>query len=66
MKKNFIRSMLLLTVSGGALLLPGCKGRTMENMEPTGDTVEVIINAPEDSDEVSGKVPEVTADSIPD
>ena len=21
----------------------GCKGRTMENMEPTGDTVEVSI-----------------------
>lgn len=24
-----------------ALFLGGCKGRTMENMEPTGDTVEI-------------------------
>ena len=23
--------------------LLGCKGRTTENMEPTGDTVEVVI-----------------------
>lgn len=30
--------------------LCGCKGRTMENMEPTGDTVEVIINGPEAAD----------------
>lgn len=21
----------------------GCKGRTVENMEPTGDTIEVVI-----------------------
>ena len=23
--------------------LSGCKGRTAENMEPTGDTVEVVV-----------------------
>lgn len=26
--------------------LVSCKGRTMENMEPTGDTVEVVIEQP--------------------
>lgn len=30
-------------------LLPACKGRTMENMEPTGDTVEVNIDRPEET-----------------
>ncbi|MCH5226933.1 MAG: hypothetical protein J1F16_03835 [Muribaculaceae bacterium] len=30
---------LLLT----SLALGSCKGRTVENMEPTGDTVEVVI-----------------------
>lgn len=49
---------LKLSISGAIavalLLLTGCKGRTMENMEPTGDTVEVHIvpnaeSAPEQS-----------------
>lgn len=35
--------------------LGSCKGRTMENMEPTGDTVEVEIN-------ISGEEP---AESLP-
>lgn len=26
-----------------ALALTGCKGRTLENVEPTGDTVEVVV-----------------------
>lgn len=26
-----------------SLLLASCKGRTMENMEPTGETVEVAV-----------------------
>lgn len=26
-----------------ALALSACKGRTMENMEPNGETVEVVI-----------------------
>lgn len=43
-----------LMASAGALLLAagllcGCKGRTAENMEPTGDTVEVTISSPSDS-----------------
>lgn len=32
-----------------ALAATACKGRTMENMEPTGDTVEVVIDTPTDS-----------------
>ena len=31
------------------LLLASCKGRTAENMEPTGDTVEVVIIQPSDT-----------------
>lgn len=27
-----------------ALTMCGCKGRTIDNVEPTGDTIEVIIN----------------------
>lgn len=37
-----------VTITGAAILaalalsiLPACKGRTMENMKPTGDTIEV-------------------------
>lgn len=36
-------AMAMVIVSG----LSSCKGRTMENMEPTGDTVEVVIETPE-------------------
>lgn len=35
-------SLFLITV-----MLTGCKGRTADNMVPTGDTVEVVINTPE-------------------
>lgn len=31
------------------LCAAGCKGRTMENMEPSGDTVEVSVDAPVDT-----------------
>lgn len=31
------------------LLLAGCKGRTMENVEPDGDTVEVTVNEVQDT-----------------
>lgn len=33
----------VLSIIGFTMLLTGCKGRTMENMEPTGDTIEVVI-----------------------
>lgn len=32
--------------------ISACKGRTMNNMEPTGETVEVIVNA-EDEDQTA-------------
>lgn len=34
---SYILSTLLL------LAMASCKGRTLENVEPTGDTVEVVI-----------------------
>lgn len=48
-KKVNIKNAMLL--GGMALLvslgMSSCKGRTMENMEPTGDTVEVTIDYPD-------------------
>lgn len=32
------------------LLFASCKGRTVENMEPTGETVEVVISEPTTAD----------------
>ncbi|MDE7438166.1 MAG: hypothetical protein K2M93_06735 [Muribaculaceae bacterium] len=40
-----------------ATSLCSCKGRTMKNMEPTGDTVEV---------EITPLVPDVDEDSVAD
>ena len=33
----------IIAVALLSIALSSCKGRTMENMEPTGDTVEVVI-----------------------
>lgn len=38
------------------LSLTACKGRTMENMEPLGDTVEVVVNSETPDDPDSGQV----------
>lgn len=40
--RRFINFAASITIVA-ALLLTACKGRTMENMEPTGDTIEVTI-----------------------
>lgn len=34
---------ILVATAAVLLLFGACKGRTMQNMEPTGDTVEVEI-----------------------
>ncbi len=39
-KTTFVAASALLV---GVALFSSCKGRTMENMEPTGDTVEVAV-----------------------
>lgn len=42
------RKLILLVVPAmAALMLGACQGRKMSNMEPTGDTVEVVINQPD-------------------
>lgn len=38
-----LRPTVLLAGVALLLALSACKGRTTENMEPTGDTVEVVI-----------------------
>lgn len=43
----------------------GCKGRTMENMEPTGDTVELIVNTPDSTVEMPAEVTmQIEKDSV--
>ena len=49
--KNFFKiSMCYFAIISGVAfaisMATSCKGRTMENMEPTGDTVEVVIEQP--------------------
>ena len=57
-KRNLIfagSALLIAIVAIGSLC--SCKGRTMKNMEPTGDTVEV---------EITPLVPDVDEDSVAD
>ena len=48
-------ALLIAVIAAGSLC--SCKGRTMKNMEPTGDTVEV---------EITPLVPDVDEDSVAD
>lgn len=43
MKINLNKTIAATSVVAIAVSLAGCKGRTMENMEPAGDTVEVTV-----------------------
>lgn len=45
LKKTIAASALVITM----LSMASCKGRTMENMEPNGDTVEVEVTTIVDS-----------------
>lgn len=40
---------MLLAISAGTSLLISCEGRKMTNMEPTGETVDVVIEQPADT-----------------
>lgn len=42
---NFASVIVMTLISS---MLGSCKGRTAENMTPTGDTVEVVIMTPTD------------------
>ena len=46
MNKKMNKAAAATLVVATAMLsgMVSCKGRTMENMEPTGDTVEVVVN----------------------
>lgn len=41
--RSFINFALFSCIVIASACFSSCKGRTMENMEPTGDTVEVVI-----------------------
>lgn len=43
MSRRFINFASVIPVALLVLVLCSCKGRTMESMEPTGDTIEVVI-----------------------
>lgn len=43
---RFINFAKGLCIAALPLLVCACKGRTINNMEPTGDTVEVVIIPP--------------------
>jgi hypothetical protein len=43
-EKMAVTAINVAVVAFFALAATACKGRTMENMEPTGDTVEVVID----------------------
>lgn len=46
MKKSYILTTAVTLVTTVVVLcsMSSCKKRTMENMEPTGDTVEVVVD----------------------
>ena len=44
--RNIISAVAIVAIT---VALTGCKGRTMENVEPTGDTVEVVLDTDMDS-----------------
>ena len=44
--RRFTKFALLFCIIGSFFTLFGCKGRTADNMEPTGDTIEVVIMQP--------------------
>lgn len=41
--RRFINFAVIFCIGLFSTALTACKGRTMENMEPSGDTVEVVI-----------------------
>lgn len=45
MKSKRFPVLTVAVVAAVSLLLPSCKGRTLDNVEPTGETVEVVVNA---------------------
>lgn len=52
------------TIVVSSTLLPSCQGRKMSNMEPTGDTVEVVIGQGKTSADTPDSMQE-SRDTIP-
>lgn len=55
------RNRIAVIIAGSALLsaLCACTERTMENMEPTGEVVEVVIDVPDSTCQFSSEQTEV-------
>ncbi|MDE5869209.1 MAG: hypothetical protein K2H18_03165 [Muribaculaceae bacterium] len=62
MKRNNRKVTAATVVAAVAVLicLGSCKGRTTENVEPTGDTVEVVIDRPHSAEAIADTTGEVT------
>lgn len=43
LSRRFINFALFLGIAILSMAMFSCKGRTIDNVEPTGDTVEVVI-----------------------
>lgn len=58
MQRLLIKMLPLLAAALAVVSMASCKGRTVENMEPTGDTVEVTGLIPERETPVSHERPD--------
>lgn len=59
-----IKSLSALAVVVLAIMATSCKGRTINNVEPTGDTVEVVIS--ESSEAADSMNHDAEAVTLPD
>lgn len=53
--KKAIAAAMVATIAA-SICLGACKGRKMSNMEPTGETVEVVISSPDEGDTATNLV----------
>ena len=60
--KRYFYSLVILCNFAIVMALTGCKGRTVENMVPTGDTVEVMIMQPIEFSDDSISAPGIDAE----
>ena len=55
--KRYFYCLSFLCIFAAVSALTSCKGRTVHNMEPTGDTIEVVINGETAIEEPAADIP---------